>query len=130
MPSGCGHPGAVVPRDPHEAPLVALRDGHSISLLPANPSTEEAKRHAVVVKVKINDSEAADSHLRENVVPGVSQSRGFVAGYWTRKDNTGLSMIIFESENAANQASEQIPSMIPDAVTLDDVEVREVAANA
>ena len=86
--------------------------------------------HAVVVKVTIDDTEAADTHLRERVVPGVSQSPGFVAGYWTRKDNNGLSMIIFDSEDAANRASEQIPSMIPDAVTLNDVEVREVAAHA
>ncbi len=86
--------------------------------------------HAVVVKVKINDSEAADSHLRDRVVPGISQAPGFVAGYWTRKDNTGLSMVIFDSEGAANRASEQVPSMIPDAVTLEDVEVREVAAHA
>ena len=40
--------------------------------------------HAVVVKVKINDSEAAESHLREKTVPRVSQAPGFVAGYWTR----------------------------------------------
>ena len=86
--------------------------------------------HAVIVKVKINDVEAADSHLRERVVPGISQAPGFVAGYWTRKDNNGLSMVIFESEDAAKQASEQVPSMIPDAVTLEDVEVREVAAHA
>jgi hypothetical protein len=86
--------------------------------------------HAVVVKVKINDLEAADSHLRERVVPGISQAPGFVAGYWTRKDNTGLSMVIFDSEDAAKQASEQVPSMIPDAVTLEDVDVREVAAHA
>ena len=86
--------------------------------------------HAVVVKVKINDSEAADSHLRERVVPGVSQSPGFVAGYWTRKDNNGLSMIIFDSEDSAKLVSEQVPSMIPDAVTLEDVEVREVAVHA
>jgi len=86
--------------------------------------------HAVGVKVKINDSEAADSHLRDRVVPGISQAPGFVAGYWTRKDNTGLSMVIFDSEGAANRASEQVPSMIPDAVTLEDVEVREVAAHA
>jgi hypothetical protein len=86
--------------------------------------------HAVVVKDKINDSEAADSHLRERVVPGVSQSPGFVAGYWTRKDNNGLSMIIFDSEDSAKLVSEQVPSMIPDAVTLEDVEVREVAAHA
>jgi hypothetical protein len=86
--------------------------------------------HAVVVKVKINDLEAADSHLRERVVPGLSQAPGFVAGYWTRKDNTGLSMVIFDSEDAATRASEQVPSMIPDAVTLEDVDVREVAAHA
>jgi hypothetical protein len=86
--------------------------------------------HAVVVKVRINDQEAAESHLRERVVPGASQAPGFVAGYWTRKDNSGLSMIVFESEDAANRMSEQVPSMIPEAVTLEDVEVREVAANA
>jgi hypothetical protein len=86
--------------------------------------------HAVVVRVKINDTEAAESHLREKTVPGVSQSPGFVAGYWTRKNNQGLSMIIFDSEDAANRMSEQVPSMIPDAVTLEDVEVREVAAHA
>ena len=65
--------------------------------------------HAVVVNVKINDLEAADSHLRERVVPAISQAPGFVAGYWTRKDDTGLSMVIFESEDAANRASEQVP---------------------
>jgi hypothetical protein len=86
--------------------------------------------HAVVVKVKVNDPEAAQSYLLEQVVPGVSQAPGFVTGYWTRKDNAGLSMIIFDSEDAANQASKQVPSMIPDAVTLDGVEVREVVAHA
>jgi hypothetical protein len=86
--------------------------------------------HAVVVKVKVNDPEAAQSVLETQVVPRVSQAPGFIAGYWTRKDDAGLSMIIFDSEDAANQASKQVPSMIPDAVTLDGVEVREVVAHA
>ena len=86
--------------------------------------------HAVVVKVKINDLEVADSHLRERVVPAISQAPGFVAGYWTRKDDTGLSMVVFDSEDVANRASEQVPSMIPEAVTLENVDVREVAAHA
>ena len=86
--------------------------------------------HAVVVKVTIHDEGSADTQLREQVVPGVSQAPGFVTGYWTRKDNSGLSMIVFESEDAANGAAERIPEMAPDAVTLDDVEVREVAAHA
>jgi heme-degrading monooxygenase HmoA len=86
--------------------------------------------HAVVVKVNINDEDAAERVLREEVVPQVSQAPGFVAGYWTRKDNTGLSMIVFESEDAAEQAAERVPSTVPEAVTLEGVEVREVAAHA
>ena len=86
--------------------------------------------HAVVVKVTINDSEPAEAALREQVVPRVSQAPGFVAGYWTRKDNGGLSMIVFDSEEAAQQASEQIRGNVPEAVTLEDVEVREVVAQA
>ena len=86
--------------------------------------------HAVVVKVTINDSDAAEAALREEVVPRVSQAPEFVAGYWTRKDNTGVSMIVFESEEAAKAASEQIDANVPSPVTLDDVEVREVVAHA
>ena len=86
--------------------------------------------HAVVVKVTINDLGAANDALREQVVPRVSQAPGFVAGYWTRKDDTGLSMVVFESEDAAQAASEQIPNGIPDSVNLEDIEVREVVANA
>ena len=86
--------------------------------------------HAVVVRVTINDPEAAESALREQVVPGVSQAPGFVAGYWTRKDNGGLSMLIFESEEAASGMGDRVRGMVPDAVTLEGIEVREVVAHA
>jgi hypothetical protein len=86
--------------------------------------------HAVVVTVTISDHEVAESHLRENVVPGVSQAPGFVAGYWTRKDDSGVAMVLFESEDAAQVMSERVPSMVPDVVTLKDIEVREVVAHA
>jgi hypothetical protein len=86
--------------------------------------------HAVVTRVTINDQEAAESHLRDQVVPGVSQAPGFVAGYWTRKDGSGLAMVIFESEDAAQAMSERVPSMVPDVVTLGDIEVREVVVHA
>jgi hypothetical protein len=36
--------------------------------------------HAVVAKVTISDREAAESSVREEVVPQVSQIPGFVAG--------------------------------------------------
>jgi hypothetical protein len=86
--------------------------------------------HAVVVRVTINDPEAAESALREQVVPGVSQAPGFVAGYWTRKDNGGLSMLIFESEEAASRMGDRVSGMVPDTVTLESVEVREIVAHA
>jgi len=86
--------------------------------------------HAVVVRVTINDREAAERALREQTVPRVSQSPGFVTGYWTRKGDTGLSMVIFESEDAANSARERISQNAPEGVTFEDVEVREVAAHA
>ncbi len=86
--------------------------------------------HAVVVKVTIDEPDAAASMLREETVPAVARAPGFVTGYWTRKGNSGLSMIIFESEDAANAMSEQVRAVAPDAVTIDDVEVREVAAHA
>lgn len=86
--------------------------------------------HAVVVRVRISEEEAALAALRDQVVPQVSQAPGFVAGYWTRKEDTGLSMIVFESEDAAQAASERIPGTVPEGVTLEDVEVREVVAHA
>jgi len=88
--------------------------------------------HAVVVRVTINDREAATQELRGEVVPAVSQAPGFVAGYWTGKEgtNSGLAMILFKSEEAASGSAERVPSVASDAVTVDDVEVREVVASA
>jgi heme-degrading monooxygenase HmoA len=86
--------------------------------------------HAVVVNVTIAEPEASEVALREQVVPRVSQAPGFVAGYWTRKGNGGLSMSVWESEDAANSASEMLSSAVPEGVTVDSVEVREVVASA
>jgi heme-degrading monooxygenase HmoA len=71
------------------------------------------------------------NELRSEVVPRVSQAPGFVTGHWTGKDNTGLSMTVWESEDAANQAKERITAE-PSARggSLQDAEVREVIANA
>ncbi len=94
--------------------------------------TKEVDVYAVVVRVTISDREAAQQRLDQDVVPQVSQAPGFQAGYWTWKDNTGLSMIILETEDAANQAAERARDMVGgiDAVSLEGVEVREVVAHA
>lgn len=89
--------------------------------------------HAVVVRATIGDSEIAQKGLKEQVVPRVSNIPGLVAAYWTRSDDktNGVSMIVFESEEAARAGAEMIRSApTPETVTLDNVEVREVVANA
>jgi heme-degrading monooxygenase HmoA len=86
--------------------------------------------HAVVVNVTINDEEGSEAVLRDQVVPRVSAAPGFVAAYWTRKDNHGLSMSIWQSEDAANAASEMVRSAAPEGVSVESVEVREVVASA
>lgn len=86
--------------------------------------------HAIVVRVSIDDAEAATARLREDVVPRVSQAPGFVAGYWTRKEGTGLSMLVFESEEAATNAEQRVRANLPEGVNLESTEVREVVANA
>ncbi len=88
--------------------------------------------HAVVVRVSISDVETAQKQLREVVVPRVSQAPGFVAGYWTRADDgsNGQSMIVFESEDAARTAAESLAANVPEGVTIESAEVREVVASA
>ena len=88
--------------------------------------------HAVVVNVTIRDLEGGRKMLEEEVVPRIKQAPGFVAGYWTSSgDDRGMSMMVFESEDAANGAAQFIRSQpASDAVTIDNVEVREVVASA
>jgi hypothetical protein len=86
--------------------------------------------HAVVVRVSLNTEDGAEDRLRSEVVPRVSQQPGFVSGYWMRKDDSGLSVLLFNSEDEAKQASERVPQNLLEGVSLEGVEVREVVATA
>lgn len=92
---------------------------------------EESAMHAVIVDVSVSDMEQAQQELRERVVPMVSQAPGFVSGFWMEAgDGKGHSVVIFESEEAANRMAEQVRSNAPSAVTIDSVDVRAVVAHA
>jgi hypothetical protein len=90
--------------------------------------------HAVIVKVSINDNDPGLEYLQKEIVPRVKQAPGLVAGYWVRLEggDEGNSVIVFESEDQARGAAEQIRSSVGDnpGVTLKDVSVGEVVANA
>jgi heme-degrading monooxygenase HmoA len=90
--------------------------------------------HAVVTRVSVQDGAQATKVLREEFVPTIKQAPGFVAGYWVRLEGAdeGTSIIVFESEDAARQASERMQENVSQnpGVTFNSVAVGEVVANA
>jgi hypothetical protein len=109
--------------------------------LPARPfalsfrqsATKEASHVRRGRDVTINDFERGLPVLRDEIVPRVKQAPGLVTAYWLRsEDNRGMSVLVFESEDAAQALARRIESEGPptDAVTLNSVEVREVVAHA
>ena len=90
--------------------------------------------HAVVVRSTIHDFDTARKFLTETAIPWISQSPGFVSGQWVRFDDTdtGSSMVVFESEEAAKTAAEQLKANPPpgSAVTIDSIEVGELIERA
>jgi hypothetical protein len=89
--------------------------------------------HAIVVRSTLHDFERASTILREEGIPRISQAPGFVAAQWVRlDDNTGTSMLTFESEDAARAAADMLRANPPggDAITIDSVEIGEVVERA
>jgi hypothetical protein len=88
--------------------------------------------HAVLVSVEVHDQETGRQQLQGRVVPAVKQAPGFVAGYWVQlAEGQGRSVMVFESEEAANGAVEMIRSQpASGAVSIVDMQVGEVVANA
>jgi uncharacterized protein YdiU (UPF0061 family) len=93
--------------------------------------------HAVLIEVDTSgqpDPEVGLKHLREQVVPAVSQAPGFQAGYWLRPlgDAKGTSLVLFDTGENAEAAAQTVgvgSSPMP-GVTVVRSEVREVAASA
>ena len=89
--------------------------------------------YAVVGRSTIHDFEAATKVLTEQTKPRISQGPGFVSAQFVRLgENTGTSMLTFESEEAAQAAAEQLRTNPPggDAITIDSIEVGEVVERA
>jgi len=88
-------------------------------------------RHAL--RAARHDVEKGRTFLREQVIPRVSQAPGFVSAHWVRvSEDTGTSMLVFESEEAAQAMAEQVRTNPPptDAVTMNSIEVGEVVEHA
>jgi hypothetical protein len=91
--------------------------------------------HANVVFVSVDATQAdpARRGLHEHVIPRISQTAGFVAGYWLEPvDGKSISVTFWESEHAARDAAGLIqPASSPTTgVKLDRIETREVIGQA
>jgi hypothetical protein len=93
-------------------------------------SSKETPMHAVVLNVTVTDADAATAAVRDQVVPQVSGTPGFVAGYWIRLDRgRATAVVVFESEDAARAAAAEAQPP-GDLIAFDSIEVGEVVANA
>jgi hypothetical protein len=93
--------------------------------------------HGVIVQVRIdsNREEEARSTLHEVVVPRAKALAGFSGGTWLRAldGDGGRGVLLFESEDAARAAVDEIRSQGPPPgvpVTLEAVDAYEVLAQA
>ena len=88
--------------------------------------------YAVVASVSIEPgrAEEATEHLQSTVIPRVKEAPGVVAGYWTRSSDGehGAAMVLYETEDAARAGAERVPTMAPEYIHFDSIEVREVIA--
>lgn len=89
--------------------------------------------YAAVVKVTVDaaSQDPANTMLVDQVVPMVKASPGFIAGYWLALDgDKGLSIVIFDTEENALKTAPPAGSSPGPGVTVDSLEIREVAASA
>ena len=83
--------------------------------------------YAVVARSTITDFEQARKFLREEGIPRLSQMPGFISGHWVRLgEKAGASMILFESEEAAQEMKRRVETSSPPVVKPISVEVGEV----
>ncbi len=86
--------------------------------------------HAVVATVSIKDSQVAREALADLRLSLVPRAPGFVSAYWLEPiDGIGMSIIVFETKEYADQAAAYPLPPLPGVTPL-TVEIREVYASA
>ena len=87
--------------------------------------------YANIVTVAVEDEVQAIRELHDDVVPRVSHTPGFVAGYWLEpRAGQGRGVIVFESEEAARRLAETALSHSGAPAPITDIETRAVIAQA
>jgi hypothetical protein len=89
--------------------------------------------HAALMKLIIDPEQApaAASALTHDILPTIRTAPGFVAGCWLEPvDGRGFSFVVFETEEQARRWAPPASNWTAPGVTIDEVDVRRVAASA
>jgi hypothetical protein len=89
--------------------------------------------HAALVSLTVDpdQAQAAAAALVSDILPRVRSASGFVAGYWLEPaDGQGFSIVLFETEEQAHEATPPTSSWAAPGISITGVEFRRVAATA
>lgn len=83
-----------------------------------------------VVQIDPGRNSAAVQMLRDQLIPQVKQAPGFVRGTWFGNDESGHGLVVFDTQEQAEQATQPINSIVLDGVRVVRSDVYRVDAEA
>jgi hypothetical protein len=89
--------------------------------------------HAALVSLTVDPDQAAAAAatLTSDILPRIRSAPGFVAGFWLEPaDGQGFSIVLFETEKQARDATPPTSSWAAPGIAITGVEFRRVAATA
>jgi hypothetical protein len=89
--------------------------------------------HAALVHLTIDPDQApaAAGALSEHILPAIRSAPGLVAGYWLEPvGGQGFSIVVFDTEDQARRSVPPAADWAAPGVSIDEIEIRRVAAAA
>ncbi len=83
-----------------------------------------------VVQIDPGRNSAAVQMLKDQLIPQVKQAPGFVRGTWFGDDDSGHGVVVFETREQAEQATQPIESIVLDGVRVVKSDVYRIDAEA
>lgn len=88
--------------------------------------------YAVFTVVEIDETKsdmtAAIQSLKDHLIPQLKTAPGFVRGTWFGNDSTGHSVVLFNTEEQASRATQEVDSTPADGVRVVSSDVYELHA--
>ncbi|MDQ3722084.1 MAG: hypothetical protein M3376_03235 [Actinomycetota bacterium] len=77
-----------------------------------------------------SDMASAIQSLKDHFIPQLKKAPGFVRGTWFGNDSTGHSVVLFDNEEQAAQATQEVDSTPAEGVRVVSSDVYELHAQA